>query len=37
MGNYLKEMEFSLFFLLSCGAVVQVEEAQIGLKQVAKK
>jgi hypothetical protein len=37
MGDYLKGMKFSSFFLLSCGAVVQVKEVQNGLKQVAKE
>jgi hypothetical protein len=36
MIKYLKEMEFSVLFLLACGAVVNVESAQIGLKRVAK-
>ena len=30
-------MVFSSLFVVACGAVVQVEEAQQGLKQVAKE
>ena len=28
LTKYLEEMKFSNFFLLSCGAVVQVQEAR---------
>jgi hypothetical protein len=36
MRSYLKGMEFSSLFLLSCGAVVRVKEARDGLKMVAE-
>jgi hypothetical protein len=37
MREYLRSMVFSSFFLLSCGAVVQVKEAQDGLKKIVKE
>ena len=37
MCEYLKKMEFSSLFVLACGAVVQVKEAQEGLRSVVKK
>jgi hypothetical protein len=37
MGNYLKTMKYSSLFLLACGAVVQVKEAQDEVKKVAKQ
>jgi len=37
MMEYLKAMKFSTFFLVSCGAVVQVEEAQKKFTSVVDK
>jgi hypothetical protein len=36
MKEFLKGVGHSSFFLLSCGSVVQVKEAQDGLKRLAK-
>ena len=37
MRKYLKGMKFSSLFVLACGSVVQVKEAQDGLKRVVKE
>ena len=37
MWNYIKGMLFSSLFIIACGAVVQVQEAQNDLKTVAKE
>lgn len=37
MISFLKTMKFSSLFLLACGAVVQVKDAQDGLKRVVKR
>lgn len=33
MCDYLKSMKFSALFILSCGSVVRVQEAQNELKR----
>ena len=36
MGNYLRGMLYSSLFIVACGAVVRVQDAQNQLKMVAK-
>jgi len=37
MGEYIKAMEFSSFFLLACGAVVRKSDALAGLEMAVKR